>query len=352
MTENASEYGKPNLVEWMAGLCGFEALAKRLPGDIYPPYLFVGFFLLFDHGVLQVYIHLNGGTHILLDYPNILAGPVAVFFAVFGIRYMSKNYDDALESVWIQDRVEDTSAFERTITWRVKIAVYALAVVVLYANIIFAVGIGSLIRPGGGGVSLFNWLFVFEFVYLPVIIEFALTYYHIHFLLPKRIKQADIGLFFYDPRNMGGFAGIGQLLKRSYYIYTAGLLLFFTVVYGGVLLSFGGTQAGLFEAVFFSAVWLVGLASIAYSMFTMHQLMSEEKENRIRDLEAELRSLIKNPDNITESSVPDTGDLEEIERRLEQVRSTRVYPATFTMWSQIAISVLLPQVLQLAVQAA
>lgn len=352
MTATESDDGRTNLVERIAGLFGFDALAERLPGDIYPPYLFVGFFLLFDHGVLQVYVHLNGGTHILLDYPNILAGPVAVFFAVFGIRYMSTNYDDALESVRIHDRADDPSPFERTIAWRVKLAVYAISVVVLYANIFLAVGVDSLIRPGGGGITLFNWLFVFEFVYLPVIVEFALTYYHIHFLLPKRIKQTDIGLFFYDPRNMGGFAGIGQLLKRSYYIYTAGLLLFFTVVYGGVLLSFGGTQAGLFEAVFFSAMWLVGLVSLAYSMYTMHSLMSEEKENRIRDLEAELRSLIENPDDITASSVPDEGDLEDVERRLEQVRSTRVYPATFTMWSQIGISVLLPQVLQLAVQTA
>jgi hypothetical protein len=37
---------------------------------------------------------------------------------------------------------------------------------------------------------------------------------------------------------------------------------------------------------------------------------------------------------------------------MAQIRETKRYPSTFTMWSQIAISVLLPQALQVALQIA
>ena len=87
-------------------------------------------------------------------------------------------------------------------------------------------------------------------------------------------------------------------------------------------------------------------------MYTIHQLMSEQKEQRIRELEAELHQAIENPYDINNSKVVDQDKLDDARRRLKEVRNTRVYPATFAMWSQIAISVLLPQLLQLTVQSA
>jgi len=354
MVEARSEFQEPLLVERLAELFGFEFLSAKLPGpDIYPPYLFVAAFLFVDHGIVNVIIHFTGGTHVLVDFPNIIAGPPAVLLAAFGIQYMSREYATALTDVQVHDRVDedDLPTFERIVPWRTKKIVFGLGVVVLYANILFNVGLSNLVRPGGGPIQFVNWLFIFEFVYLPFVVEFGLIYYGIHFLVPKRIEQADIGLFFYDPLDMGGFAAVGQLLKRSYYLYTAGLLLFFVVVYGAVIFSFGWTPAGLFEAVFFTLAWLVGVLSIGYSMYTMHQLMSREKRERIRELNAEMRTVIENPYDINDSEVTDEDELDDIRRRLEQVRGTRVYPATFTMWSQIAISVILPQALQLALQA-
>lgn len=354
MVEARSEFQEPLLIERIAELFQFDRFSRALPGpNVYPPYLFVLVFLLVDFGGIQMYIHLTGGTHVLLNAPNVLAGPVALFLAVAGIRYMSNGYAEALTDIRIHNRVDDDDlpAFNRIIPWRVKVGIYLASLVVLYANIFFLVGLGNVGRQGGGSVELFNWLFVFEFVYLPFVVEFGLVYYGIHFLVPRRIEQADIGLFFYDPRNMGGFAELGQLLKRSYYLYTAGLLLFFILVYGPIIFSMGETPAGMFELVFFSAAWLVGVLSIAYSMYTMHQLMSGKKKERIRELQDEMREVIENPYDINASRVTDEERLADIRRRLNEVRGTRVYPATFTMWSQIAISVLLPQVLQLTLQA-
>ncbi|WP_139835131.1 hypothetical protein [Halorubrum ezzemoulense] len=348
MSGNFEAKDEKNLIEYIAALCGFSRLSTALPGrDIYPPYLFVGAFSVLDLAVLQVYVHATGGTHILIETPNTAAGYAAVFLGVYGVRYMSSGYEEALAALRAQDRVDtaDINQFQRIFSWRTKVIIYLCAVLVLYANTILNVGVPNQ-------VTAINFLFTWEFVFLPVIIEFAFTYYGIHFLLPRRIKKTECNLFFYDPRNMGGFAAVGQLLKRSYYIYTAGLILFFLLVYGPVLLSVDGYVPGLFELVFFSTAWFVGLLSIGYSMYTIHQLMSKKKERRIRELETEFHQAIENPYDINNSKVVDQDKLDDARRRLKEVRDTRVYPATFTMWSQIAISVLLPQLLQITVQTA
>ena len=337
-----------NLVEYMAALFGFSRLSTALPGrEIYPPYLFVGFFSFLDLAVLQVYVHFSGGTHILLDVPSVAVGYAAVLLGVYGIQYMAGGYESALATIRAQERADSSAIdqFQRIFSWRAKVLIYVIAALALYANTLLNVGVPNQ-------VTAVNFLFTWEFVFLPVVVEFALTYYGIHFLLPRRFENAGFNLFFYDPRNMGGFAAVGQLLKRSYYIYTAGLVLFFFLVYGPVLLSVDGYVPGLFELAFFSTAWFVGLLSIGYSMYTMHQFMSVQKEQRIRELEDELHGAIENPYDINNSRVTDQEQLDDARRRLEQVRSTRVYPATFTMWSQIAISVLLPQLLQITVQTA
>ncbi|WP_436912151.1 hypothetical protein [Halosimplex marinum] len=348
MSDDFEATEETNLIEFMADFFGFSKLSAALPArDIYPPYLFVGFFSFLDLAVLQVYVHFNGGTHVLIDSPNVVAGYAAVLLGVYGVRYMSNGYEDALSAARIRNRIDrsEVDRFRQTVSRRTKVIIYVTAVVVLYANTVLNVGIPNR-------VTAINFLFTWEFVFLPVIVEFALTYYGIHFRLPRQIRKADLNMFFYDPRNMGGFAAVGQLLKRSYYLYTVGLLLFFFLVYGAVFLPSDGYVPGVFELVFFSTAWFVGLLSIGHSMYSIHQFMSDEKEERIRELEGELHAALENPYDINNSRIADQEQLEDARRRLEQVRNTRVYPATFTMWSQIAVSVLLPQLLQLAVQSA
>lgn len=87
-------------------------------------------------------------------------------------------------------------------------------------------------------------------------------------------------------------------------------------------------------------------------MLTMHRVMAGRKEQRISELEAEIEDIIQNPYDINNSEVTDEERLDDIYRRRQEIRDTRVYPATFTMWSQIVISVLLPQALNMAAQAA
>lgn len=341
------EITNKNLVEYIAAVFRFDTLSRSLPGkNINSAYLFIGFFSFLDLGILQVYVHFTGGTHVFLRSPNVAIGYVTVILGVVGIKYMSDSLEEAISAIRVHRRIEnyERNELQWIISWRTKIIVYLIGVVTLYAHAIFNVGIPNR-------VTAVNFLFTWQFVLLPIIVEFTITYLSIHIRLPRQIKNTNMNMFFYDPRNMGGFAAVGTLLKRSYYLYTVALLMFFIFTYGRVFLSLGGYKPGLFDLVFFSTAWFIGLLSIAHSMYTIHQFMSKEKEDRIREIEEELHEALEKPYEINNSSVGDPEKFEDAQRRLTQVKNTRVYPATFTMWSQIAISVFLPQLLQLTVQA-
>lgn len=355
MSESERTVEEQLLIERIAALLGFKRLAELLPGDIYPPYLYLAAFIFLDFGVVNTYIHVAGdASHTLVDSPHGVVGAIALVLAAVGIRYFSRGYTEAVGSLPLQGDDTQVASFERIIPFRVKLVVYGTAVVGAYVHFIANVGLENIVAVEGAPM-LINWLFVWQVGYFPFVVEFGLLYFGIHVLLPRRIANADISMFFYDPRNMGGFAPVGQLLKYSYYFYTAGLLLYFILTYGTVLFSFSEqvpTGPGLVEALFFSTAWLVGVVSIGYSMFTMHRVMASKKEQRIAELETEMEEIIENPYEINNSEIADEERLDDINRRQQEISETRVYPASFTMWSQITISVLLPQALNMAVQAA
>jgi hypothetical protein len=360
MFDATSRFRETLLIERVADALGVTALSEWLPGPrVYPPYLFLGVLLLVDFGIVNTIIHVTVGRHLLVTTPTAIAAIPGLFLALIGIRYMADGYSKAVARLRIPDRdiQRDSSVFERTVSQRAKLLAYVLGAVLLTTHVV--VNMSSMIISFAGVPGLIHRLVMWN-VYLLFVVEFAFLYFSVHVLVPRRLNAADVGMFYYDPENMGGFGPLGQLLKRSYYLYTGGLLLFFVLSYGPVFLASYApslvasdltTTVAPTTTAFFTLAWVVGVLSIAYSMLSVHRLMATEKQRHIAALEAELRDVIQEPYEITTAEGADEADLSDIERRLEQVRSTRVYPATFTMWSQIALSVVLPQALQLVVQA-
>jgi len=88
MSTNECRFREPLLTERIAALCGFDTLSDLLPArDVYPPYLFAGFFLVLDFGVVNMYKYLTGHEHILVTTPTVIAGPIGLILAAIGIRY-------------------------------------------------------------------------------------------------------------------------------------------------------------------------------------------------------------------------------------------------------------------------
>lgn len=358
-TEEASRYKEHLFIDFIAGKLGFQRLANQLPVDVPPAYIFVVSVLLVQYGVIDTYNYIIADKASVATDPLSILVPIGFVVAVVGIHWMRDSYAEAIASLRVSDQGTDSelsSMFEEIVPIRAKVIGWALGLVLIYLNLFVLLGVSTVIEIEGIAQTLFSNLFVVPFVTVPLLVEFAMLYVGIHVLVPRRIAKADLDLFFYDPRKMGGFAKIGQLLKRSYYLYTVGLLLYFFLIYGPIIfddiLFTPYPEPSVAIAAMFSLLWLIGVISIGYSMYRVHVIMAAKKEQRIDEIEAELRELLDDPYDINSSNLVNHEKHEEIQHRLEQVRSTREYPSTFTMWTQIGISVLLPQALNLVVQVA
>lgn len=353
---DSERYRSQLLIERIAEHTHVDSLAHRVPGvDPYPPYLLVGLVLFIEYGIFDLYNYFISGKNSFIIEPNSLAVPAMVILSVVGARYINDTYADAITTLRIDDRdiSTDQALFEDLVSFRVQMVVTIVVWVTLQGFNVFVLGFGELIQINGIGLVIYSQL-AYTFVYIPVLVEFGLAYFTVHFAVPRRIEKAGVSVFFYDPRKMGGFQSIGELLKRSYYLYTLTLILYFFQTKGPVVLSqytaspYSAPNAPIIEVVL-SVAWLVGVVTIGYSMYRIHSIMKSQKERRIRELEGELTNVMERPFKIRKAEITDQDQYEKIRDRLQHVQDTKTYPTTFTMWSQIFLSVLLPQALNLVV---
>ncbi|MFB6106779.1 MAG: hypothetical protein ABEJ70_07380 [Halobacteriaceae archaeon] len=345
------------LIEHVAAAFGFDRLSEALPGPaVYPPYLFVATGLFVEYGLFDLYNYFVTGKSSFVTQPNSLAIPAMVVVGVVGLRYVHDTYADSVRDLGVEDDAVGIDAdvrpdFEGLVSFRVRVGAYLAALAVYYAFVVFVLGVDSLVEISGVGLVLYAQLVSFPLIVVPVLVELAVSYVAVHALVPRRIARADLGLFFYDPRNLGGFEPVGRLLKRSYYIYTAILLLWFVQTHAPVVLSTVISSPypppGPVIKAAISAAWLVGVATIGYSMYRIHAIMKRKKSARIRALEADLKDAVKDPYDAHRENIEDRERYDEVQENLAQVRGTKTYPTTFAMWSQIFVSVLLPQALNM-----
>jgi hypothetical protein len=358
MTER-EKYRDDLLIELIAERLQLGRIAEALPRSVYPPYLLVAVGLFIEYGVFDVYNFFVSGKSSFLNQPNSLAIPAMTIIGVVGLRYIHDSYADAVMNLGLEENdieLNETvrAEFEGLLSLRVRLLGYIATLLVYYAFIFFVLTIPELIEISGIGLVLYAQLVSFPLVIIPVLFELGISYVAVHINIPRRIAKADFGLFYYDPENLGGFKPVGQLLKRSYYIYTTILLLWFLQTHAPVLLADFITSpypppAPIFQ-VALSAVWGVGVLTIAYSMYRTHKIMKSKKEEKLRELKQELKAAVRDPYDVTLTNVEDRDRYEEAQEMISHVKDTQTYPTTFTMWSQIFLSVLLPQALNMVVQ--
>jgi len=77
--------------------------------------------------------------------------------------------------------------------------------------------------------------------------------------------------------------------------------------------------------------------------------MRREKRDELWRLERLRQEYIQNPWDIKSFSISEENQdaVDEIEQRMEKVSATREYPATFTIWSQLLLSIVFPKAFQL-----
>jgi hypothetical protein len=306
---STERYREDLLIERIAAGLGFSRLSKRLPSRIPPSYLLVATALFLQLGVLDSYNYLVAGKNSVVDDPGRIFMAVGFVLAVVGVRWMRERYANAVSSLELAERDNDQAAqlearFRTIVSFRTKVVVYLVAIVLYFLNFFFLIGFSTAVEIEGLHRVIVVSFVISPLVQLPLLVEFALLYLGIHVVLPRRLASADLDLFFYDPENMGGFSAVGQLFKKSYYLYTAGLLVYFGMVYWPLILTdFFNIQheyptPDVLIAVYFSALWVVGVFSITYSMYRTHTLMSRKKDEAIEQLEGEIKELLDDPFDI------------------------------------------------------
>ena len=342
----------PTLLEHLSNSTRVDRLSELVPISVaQPAYVYVSLFIFLDVGVINTYAHLTGGTHGMVRSPFMIAFYLGILVAVVGTKYMHSGHVDAMEVLIDRGICDVEHVDDYTLSLRTKVLLYVIGLVGFFSYQTFVIGIDNVLHNQGLPGVAFT-LVLLPGCYLPVAIDFVSEYATLHIFIPRWLREQDVGLFFFDPQNMGGFRPLGTLLKNSYYFYTGGLLLYLAFYYGSVVTPLPGERPpGVTEAAMFTGLWLFGLATISYSMYKIHRIMKSEREAQLRAIEEEIHDLIDNPHDISEAEIVDQERLDALEYRLGQIQATSEYPTTFTMWTQIGISVLLPQVLQLALQA-
>ncbi|WP_336037303.1 hypothetical protein [Halobacterium yunchengense] len=329
-----------------AARLGFERLSARLPWDVPPSYLYGVLLILVIDPVLNAWAHASGYRSVFLDNPYFVLQPLALVASIYASRSLVQSYDDVMTEMAVEERTDSPERLTEIVPDWLPWAVFAVGAGYLYVST-FATGLDAIYRTDGP-VGVFAGLVINPLVWVPIAAQFLSVYLSLELLAPYRLVTSDVGIHFYDPEGLGGLRPIGELLKQAYYFMMLGLICYALILYHP-LAEVQGLERSPLTDVTFTAIWVVTIATVAFAVFTLHRFMHREKRAELQALEAELRSYVDNPWDVKHRTVPD-GDADrvaELQRRMEIVSGTNEYPATFSIWSQLLLAVVLPKGVQL-----
>jgi len=321
---------------------GFGWLARRLPGDVPPSYLYAVVTIGLSEAAIIGYSLANDISLIYAENPFFVLQPVVLLGAVYGSRTLSRAYDRVMVEMNIAERASDPGPLLDPIPSWVPWA-------------IFVVGAGlQLLRAfvaldAYGVTDIIANFVVFPFIYLPIVAQFFAVYIAIEFLAPWRLRRSDVGIHFLDPEGVGGLRPLGELVKKAYYFVAVGLVAYALITYAPFVST--GWEVSEFANALFTGLWVATIGTVGFAVYTLHRFLRREKRTEIQRLEAKRRDLITDPWDVAMYDVP--GDererVEELRRRMEQVSATKEYPATFSIWSQLLLSIVIPKAIQLLI---
>ena len=325
---------------------GFGWLSRRLPGDIPPSYLFAVILVGTIVPTINAYAYLAGDPVVYIENPLFVLQPLAIVGGVFGARALRRRYHRVTQEMNLEERTENPEPLLNIVPTWLPWLLFAAALLQIGARVWALGGFGAIYRDGG--LTMVVGWGILNPLWSILAIQFVAVYIGIEIIVPWRLYKSDIGIDFLDPEGLGGLRPIGELVKHAYYYMVAGLIAFALVVYGPVVsaASWGPTAT---TSIVFTVIWLGTVATVAFAVLILHQFMREEKRRELHRLDQLFREAVDNPWDIKHYAVDDKKEafVEELQQRTETVSATREYPATFSIWSQLLISIVLPKAVQL-----
>ncbi len=320
---------------------GFGWLSDRLPGRIPPSVLYAVLAVIVTNAINLFYTLSTGADPIYMTNPYYALEIILLPAAIVAAHSLHREYNQAMIEMDIKTRATNPDPLLSIIpSW----LPWSLLVVGIAIQFIFPGPVSTY-----GITAMFDNFVVLPFVYTPIVIQFFATYFAIEVLVPIRLWQSDIGIDFLDPEGVGGLRPIVELIKKSYYYIAIGLVGYALITYAPFI-NWGWTvdaEANLL----FTAIWIITIGGVAFGVFVLHRFMYREKREEIHLLKKEFRAHLENPYDVKSYEVPE-GDEElvaDIEERISRVNATSEYPATFSIWSQLLLSIALPKLLQFVI---
>lgn len=343
----------------LANRLRFDRLSDWLPYDVPSSYLFVLSFIALDLVGNQGYQWVTGRVPAFVENPLWPLQLVAVFGAVYASRDIHNRYHEAIDWMDVEGRVSKSDPFDQLCPSRAQWVFFGLASGLLLFNALFMITPQTIYAENGIG-GIVGVMVVTPIGFAAVGAEFIGSFVAVEILVPRRISTSSLGLYFPDPEKLGGMRPLGELVKHAYYYIMIGLVVFAGIKYAPSLsdqyfqTAYGEPSA--LVGLIFTVAWIGATLTIAYALFEFHRFMRRTKIEELQRLDEQAREHFTDPWDIHNFSVaesPDsnTDDYEAVRTRIEHVRSTKEYPATFTMWTQLIVSIVLPKAVQLALQA-
>lgn len=317
---------------------GFEWLSNRLPWNLPASVLYAVLAVTVTNSINLSYALLTESAIIYTTNPYYVLEVFLLPAAVVTAHSLHRQYEQAMDELKIEKRATNPSPLLNPIPDWFPWGLFGIAVALQF---IFP-GPVSTYGPG----ALFDNFIVLPFVYTPIVVQFFTTYFTIEIIVPIRLWQSDVGIDFLDPEGVGGLRPVGELLKKSYYYLAIGLIGYALITYAPFI-DWGWTvdsEANLL----FTSIWIVTVGGIGFGVFVLHRFMHREKRDKIRQLKEERRSHMENPYDVTSYEIPEGKEkaITDLTERINRVNETSEYPATFSIWSQLLLSIILPKAFQ------
>lgn len=337
---------------------GFDRLptGHRLGGELTPLTAYAVGVVVFGMAFPQVYNAATGRPIAFVQNPLLLFSPVVLVGAAVATGWLHRRYDQVVDRSNLVERTNEPARFDGLVPDWLSVAIIVAGLGFTVLNAFVLIGVPKLYAVGGP-MRVFRFVVVAPLGHVPVLATFLATYLSVEVLLPRRVATSDLRLDYLDPEKLGGMRPIGELVKVAYYTIMVGLVIYAIGLYGplvleGPLAYEGLGQPGPVVNLGFTAVWAVAVGTMGYGIYVLHRFMTVQKRETLHRLDREARAQVDQPWDIEQFDAAQPPDeYERYRERVRHVTSTKEYPATFTMWTQLLIGVMIPKAIQLGLAA-
>lgn len=341
----AGESGFALFTEVVAETLGLDRVARALGHASWAPYFVPLTAFVLGIGVLSSISYVIVGRE-QFEAVGVLMAPVASVAGVGLTKWLRRRYTDVArnlpgDELHAATLLSAPSGRGRVVVWLALIGGWWVQIALSPAET------AAFIESHSVVIALAKYIFVAP-LYLAVLADIVSILGAGMVALPWWVYRRDLTLDFSDPSGFAGLYELGRFLWAGSVSYFLGLTLWTAFL----LLPTMTTRSSVSNAdvVLFSALWVLGVVLYVAPAFLVHRHMRRGKARLVREIDAEIRALDPKDD---ERGIPyqdprptDIPRLQQKYIELQQVRSTREYPANVAIVEELALAAVLPVLFQ------